>query len=249
MRKIILCLVVAFSATLTGCSTTRPLASFDTIMFTSKTVDQYRGKSICPPDGTKVSGLATALDTYVEAHPSWKGNSVTDKDIYLALISYFPCPFNPKLAPVKHAVNNDLTGHWELVPASLKIKTNLFERDPFPSTCEYFSFSEDGDMRSFQIKTPGTCPSVSASDFKKTKTLPRVIDWKLGTDGMLKVTRSDIPNYIELWKPFIVTSTFSQSGVMFEPGDLLLFMDQFMQKKGEEVGTLYFRQFRKIAGS
>jgi len=249
MKKIILCLVGIIFAGFSEFVS----AEDDMMMLIdrmAKVSRQYNGRTICSEGGRRTLGdLAKALDEYTEAHLSWRGkNNVSDKDIYLSQIRYFPCPFNPRLAPVKHAVNGDLTGHWELVPASLKIKINLFERDPFPSNCEYFAFSEDGDMRSFQMITTDTCPSVAASDFEKIKALPKVIDWRLGSDGMLKITRTDIPNYIELWDAFVVTSSFSQAGVMFEPGDLLLFMDQFMQKKREEIGTLYFRQFRKIAG-
>jgi hypothetical protein len=253
MHKNIFCLIVFLTATLAGCSTPTHFvsptmgATLDTVMQMATVADNYKGKSICA-NGATMGDLGKVAEEYSKSHPE-KGGRLSDKDIYLSLASHYPCPFNPKLAPVKQAASTDLIGHWELAPASLKIKTNVFQRDPFPSNCEYFAFSEDGDMRSFQMITPDPCPSVTASEFSKIKNLPKVIDWKLGSDGLLRITRSDIQNYIESWEAFIVTSSFSQSGVEFKPGDLLLFMAQFNKMKKEEIGTLYFRQFRKMAGS
>ena len=254
MKKFILCVVATLASIITGCSTTPTHSVSPTMGITMHTAEvmagisvEYKGKSICT-NGATMGGMGNALTEYSKAHPDKRGE-FSNKDLYLFLSSNYPCPFNPKLAPVKNAVSADLVGRWELVPASLKIKTNIFQRDPFPSNCEYFSFYEDGDMRSFQMITPDTCPSVTVSDFKKAKALPKVIDWKLGVDGALKITRTDIPGYIESWDAFIVTNSFSQAGVEFKPGDLLLFMTQFNKMKKEEIGTLYFRQFRKMVGS
>ena len=255
MKKYILCLVATLVAIFTGCSTlTKPVSPIDSIVLMGKMATEFEGKSICT-GGAKTGGLgqvfseySKALSEYTQAHPD-KGGMLSDKDIYLSLVSHFPCPFDPKLAPVGHAVSADLVGHWELVPASLKIKTNAFQQDPFPSNCEYFSFFQDGEMHSLQIMIKGACPSLVAADFRQAKAPPKVIDWKLGSDGMLKITRTDIPSHVELWEAFIAISSFSQYGVTFEPGDLLLFMAQFNQRKKEDRGTLYFRQFRKMAGS
>lgn len=266
-RGIFVCFVLVLSI-LTGCATARPpekpLGTIDTILFAAEMAKKYDGKTICMPERTVMGEIDAALNDYVGYLPKknnlpsnslliepdiLKKYSVSDKDIYLALANKFPCPFKPKLVQMFRASSSELIGQWSLVPDSLKIKTNLFEQDPFPSNCEYFLFSEGGDMRSLQLITKDACPSVTAKDFKVAKELPKVIDWKLGPDGMLKITRTDNPNYIELWETYIVTTSFSQSGVQFKTGDLLLFMAQFNQKKKEGIGTLYFRQFRKTTGS
>ena len=219
----------------------------DTIGLMAKMASDYDGKSICAKSA-KMMELAQALQEYSSAHPE-KGGRLFQKDIYVSLIERFPCPFNPKQAPVRRATNTDLFGYWELVPESIKIKTNSFRKDPFPSNCQYFSFSEDRDMRSIGMIINDACPSVTVTDFKAAKALPKVIDWKVESNGILEITRTDIPNYIESWEAFIAISSFTQSGVTFKPGDLLLFMAQFGQTKKDGIGTLYFRQFRKLAGS
>lgn len=247
MKKLILHLTSLTVMLVSAQALSQSASPMDTMGLMAKMTGDYDGKSICAK-GATMMGLAQALQEYSMAHPE-KGDRLSPKDIYVSLIERFPCPFNPKEVPLRHATNTDLFGYWALVPESLKIKTNSFRKDPFPSTCQYFSFAEDRDMRSIDMITNDACPSVTAADFKAAKALPRVIDWKVGPNGMLEITRTDIPNYIESWEAFIATNSFTQSGVTFKPGDLLLYMAQFGQTKRDGIGTLYFRQFRKLAGS
>lgn len=142
---------------------------------------QYAGKTICA-NFVKIGEIVDSFDEYSRANPE-KDSWHSLKDVYKFLANNHPCPFNPALKPVRLATNSDMVGRWELVPASLKHKINVFQRDPFPQNCEYFSFYEDGDMRSLQMITKDACPSVTASDFKAAKVLPKVIDWKLGGEG------------------------------------------------------------------
>ena|GEM_PF-5723860 len=247
MKKLALYLASLAVMLLSGHALSQPVSPMDTINLMAQMVSDYDGKSICAKSA-KVMELAQALHNYSTAHPE-KGDRLSQKDIYISLIERFPCPFNPKQAPVRRATNTDLFGYWELVPESIRIKTNLFRKDPFPSNCQYFFFSEDRDMRSIDMIVNDACPSVTVTDFKAAKALPKVIDWKVESSGNLEITRTDIPNYIESWDVFIATTSFTQSGVTFKPGDLLLFMAQFGQTKRDGLGTLYFRQFRKFAGS
>lgn len=225
------------------------LVSIDALVKAAKLSLHYKGKSICAKDAI-ARDLAQAIANYSITRPD-KGGELSNEEIYLALISHFPCPFNPKKAPVRHAVTTDLIGHWELVPASFKLNPQIFQNEIFPSNCQYFAYAEDGKRLSIDMITKGTCPTVTISDLQKLKAFPKTgtIDWKLEPKGMLKITSTVIPTYIESWETFIVDSPFSRDGVMFEPGNLLMFLNQYNQAKGEEVGTLYFRQLRKMAGS
>lgn len=247
MKRLVLCLVSLFVVVLSNHALSQSASPMDTMSLMAKMTVDYEGKSICAK-GANMMGLAEALQEYSRVHPE-KGDRLSPKDIYVSLIERFPCPFNPHQAPLRRATNTDMFGYWELVPESLKIKTNSFRKDPFPSNCQYFNFSEDRDMRSIDMIINDACPSIAPSDFKAAKALPKVIDWKLEANGMLEITRTDIPNYIESWEAFITTGSFTQSGVTFKPGDLLLFMAQFGRTKRDGIGTLYFRQFRKVAGS
>lgn len=248
-----LCLIVGLVAILSACATPKaPISDVEkfNLILGMAADPQYAGKTICA-NFVNIGGIIESFNEYSRAHPE-KDSWHSLKDIYQFLASNHPCPFNPALKPVRHAANNDMVGRWELVPASLEIKINVFQRDPFPQNCEYFSFYEDGDMRSFQMLTKNACPVVTAEDFKNAKALPKAINWKLGSDGLLKITRTDNPTYVESWEAFIVTSPFYHHAInkiQFKPGDLLLFMTKFNNVKREEVGTLYFRQFRKMAGS
>lgn len=212
----------------------------DTIMYMANLATEYSGKTICS-NGAVMGEFGKALAEYSRAHPE-KNDSLTNQDVYEALVARFPCPFNPSQVSSTPANTDSLAGFWSLVPESIALSPKIFKQDPFPSNCEYFGFYQDNALRSIQMITRDSCPTVKAEDFSR---IPNVISWRL-EKGLLEIKRSDSPSYVEVWESYVVTKNFSHKGIEFRQGDLLMFMAQYNQTKKDRIGNLYFRHFRRL---
>jgi len=212
----------------------------DTFDYMAKLTTEYNGKTICDNKAT-MGVYGEALAEYSLAHPE-KNDSLSNQDVYEALTTRFPCPFNPSHVSATKANADALVGFWALVPESIALSPKIFKQDPFPSNCEYFGFYQDNALRSIQMTTRESCPAVKAEDFSR---IPRVISWRLEKNS-LEIKRSDSPSYIEVWEPYVVTKNFTHRGIEFKQGDLLMFMAQFNQTKKDRIGNLYFRHLRRL---
>lgn len=212
----------------------------DTIDYMVKLSTDYSGRTICS-NGAVLRVFGEALTEYSQAHPE-KKDSLSNQDVYEALAARFPCPFNPSQVSTTAANADALVGFWALVPESIVLSPKIFKQDPFPSNCEYFGFYQDNALRSMQMITRESCPTVKEGDFSR---LPKVISWRLEKNS-LEIKRSDIPSYVEVWEPYVVTKNFTHKGIEFRQGDLLMFMAQFNQTKKDRIGNLYFRHLRRL---
>lgn len=212
----------------------------DTFDYMVKLGTEYAGKTICD-NGAVMAEYGQALADYSNAHPE-KNDRLTNRDVYDALVTRFPCPFSPSKIPANAASAEALNGYWGSVQESKALTPKILKQDPFPWKCEYFSFNQDGTLGSIQISTPEKCPTTKGEDFLR---LPKAITWRLGS-GSLEIRRNDDPRYIEIWEPYIVAKNFSHKGVEFKQGDLLLFMAQFNDTRKDRIGNLYFRHMRRL---
>lgn len=76
--------------------------------------------------------------------------------------------------------------------------------------------------------------------------IPAVVSWEYDLSpvyhkGVLIIKRSDVKGYGEVWEPQIVVKPFTNGGVAFQTGDLLLYLADMHTHK-----MVWIRHLRKI---
>jgi len=146
------------------------------------------------------------------------------------------------------ASEHDIPGAWEIAPVPAELQPKFFDKDPWPSKCQWYLYAKDGVLKSFDKSGPNiTCEKMSAAALEKgLETVPAVQHWHFvrnnaGTKTAVFVDRTDVPNYVEAWEVHVVTSPVVQYGVAFDKGDLLLCLANMKLEK-----IIYVRHLRKL---
>jgi len=172
-----------------------------------------------------------------------------DVEIAKAVYTLFPCPFSPfadyAAQHYRPALAKDIEGAWLYPEASQKLrfgpKSPSWSRvKALPIKCEGVAYHPDGVVLHAQIVGKMACPFASAADIEKAfGSSPKVESWTMIADGRFKISRTDIPDHLEEWDIFIITSPHERYGVQFNTGDLVAYL---RREKGNDynVATLFW---------
>lgn len=147
----------------------------------------------------------------------------------------------------KGATAKDIQGEWQLLPMPDAMQFKVLPFNPWPSECQYFSYTQKGDLKSIEkLKAP--CDVMSAAQLRETvKNVPAVVSWKYDFSvshqkGILIITRSDKKDYMEVWEPHVVDKAFAKGGEQFLEGDLILYLADMESKQ-----LVWVRHLRKLS--
>lgn len=199
-----------------------PISKFILDMFKA-----LEGNTLCSVGSVPVNAIRDRVVEHLKA--TGAGESVTQDVVEKALWTLFPCPFSPFRPELITATAKDIEGVW-LFPYDSQPYRYGPKSPQQPTTpdqavaCEAVAYYPGGELRTGVVlgaKSP--CPFRKAADLAPARKRPRVAGWTMDSDGRLKVTRSDIKDYIEEWDVYSVTRTFQSLNMEIKAGDLVAF--------------------------
>ena len=146
----------------------------------------------------------------------------------------------------RNASAKEIEGYWQLLPLPDQLEPKVLPSNPWPSECQWFAYGSDGQMKSVD-KLRGPCDSQSKAQLEQLfNSIPAVISWQYDLSpvyqkGALIIKRSDVKGYGEIWEPQIVVKPFTNGGVEFQTGDLLLYLANPQSHK-----IIWIRHLRKV---
>jgi hypothetical protein len=129
----------------------------------------------------------------------------------------------------RNATAKEIEGYWQLLPLPDAVEPKLLRSNPWPAPCQWFSYSPTGDLKSIEA-TKSPCDPLTTKQLDETFAhVPAAVFWKYDLSpvyqkGVILVTRSDVKAYGEMWDPQIVVKRFTNNGVEFTEGDLVLYL-------------------------
>jgi len=146
----------------------------------------------------------------------------------------------------RNATQQEITGNWQLLPLPDSLEPKEFKSNPWPATCQWYSYSSAGSLKSIDT-TNQPCRPLSSKQLDEALTaVPAIVSWKYDLSpvyqkALIIISRSDVQHYAEYWMPHIVTNTFSKDGVEFREGDLLLYLLNMQEHK-----IMWIRHLRRM---
>jgi hypothetical protein len=146
----------------------------------------------------------------------------------------------------RNASAEEIEGYWQLVPLPEQLEPKLLPTNPWPAECQWFSYGSNGQLKSFD-KLHGPCEQQSKAQLEQVfNAIPAVVSWQYDMSPVyhkaaLIIKRSDVKGYGEIWEPQIVVKPFTNGGVTFQAGDLLLYLADMHAHK-----MVWIRHLRKI---
>jgi hypothetical protein len=147
----------------------------------------------------------------------------------------------------RNASAKEMEGYWQLLPLPDELEPKVLPSNPWPAECQWFSYASDGQMKSMD-KLRGPCDLQSKAQLEQVfNSIPAVISWQYDMSpvyhkAVLVITRSDVKGYREIWEPQIVVKPFTNHGVEFQTGDLLLYLADLQSHK-----MVWIRHLRKVS--
>jgi hypothetical protein len=141
-----------------------------------------------------------------------------------------------------------ITGNWVLLPLPDTMQPKVMPANLWPAECQWYSYKPEGSVKS-QYKFRRPCDVLTSTQLDEyVADIPDVVSWKLitpplGNTRLMLVSRSDVKNYGEVWEPRIALTTFTKDGVVFEKGDLIMYLVDVKQHR-----LLWIRHLRKLNG-
>jgi hypothetical protein len=178
------------------------------------------------------------------------GETVTQDAVEKAVLTLFPCPFSPLRPELVAATAKNIAGVWlfpyDSQPYRYGSKSPLQPTSPDQAiSCEVIGYYAGGELRtgtSMGAKTP--CPFRKAADVDPARKRPRVANWKMTSNGHLKVTRSDIKDYVEEWDIYLVTKAFQVLNMEIKARDLVAFRRS--EKDSDRNASTEFRHLQRL---
>jgi len=146
----------------------------------------------------------------------------------------------------RNASAAEIEGYWQLLPLPEQLEPKILPANPWPAQCQWFSYGSNGQMKSID-KLRGPCEPASRAELDKVfRVIPAVISWQYDLSpvyhkGALLIKRNDVKGYGEIWDPQIVVKPFTNGGVEFQAGDLLLYLADLQSHK-----IVWIRHLRKV---
>lgn len=210
-------------------------------------VADQRDKTICVPPKATFRDVVMPMLDFIRLHHPDRTEAFTNEDLYEALATLNPCPFDASANGAVEAAMEQVLGAWRLTADSRGLSPSVFNRDPYPVACAAIDFFADGDVRTVVSNDPSPCPPVPATAMTAKHETPRTIAWTYHPPNVLTLTRPDEPGFIEVWKVYLVDRPFVARDVTFKQGDLLMYLVQYNDQRATTFRTLYFRHLERLA--
>lgn len=146
----------------------------------------------------------------------------------------------------RNATREEILGNWRLIPLPDALEPKFLKSNPWPSACQWFSYSDSNVLKSID-HTTSPCEEMTSADLTKVVLeVAPIVSWKYDISptfkkALLIISRSDVKGYAEYWEPHLVTETFSNQGVTFDKGDLLLYLVNLQEHK-----LIWIRHLRRL---
>ena len=176
--------------------------------------------------------------------------SATPLQVETAIWTRFPCPFSPYRPELLRATAKDTEGAWlfphDSQPYRYGPKSPQQPTDPAKAiACEAVGFFPNGELRTGAVLgAKRACPFRKAADLNPARKAPRVASWAMVSDGRIRITRSDLKDYVEEWDVYLATKTFHALNMEIMAGDLVMFQ---RRGQGNEVNAATeFRHLQRL---
>lgn len=208
----------------------------------------HQGITLCMLGNVPVAVVRSMVVEQLKA--SGAAETVTQQQVETAIWTHFPCPFSPYRAEVLPATAKNLEGVWlfpyDSQPYRYGSKSPQQPSDPDKAiACEIVGYLPNGELRTGVVlgaKTP--CPFRKAADLNPARKSPRVASWTMTSEGRLKVTRSDIRDYVEEWDVYAVTRAFQALNMEIKVGDLIAYLRR--DKDNDVNAATEFRHLQRL---
>jgi len=217
-----------------------------TMAITEQLVRSMSGKTICAPALVEGTDVGAAIQRFGELHPE-RREALTNEDLYHALVTQWPCPFDPAAAGAIPATTEQVAGFWwQLAADSRRQVPAVMNPDPYPVDCAALTFRNDGRLDRLVVPNGSPCPTFRIRDLVAAPAAPTTVGWTLTAPNALTITRFDQPGFLEVWNVWTVDAPFDRSGAHFESGDLLMYLKRYNRFEDHDI-TLYFRHLKRVA--
>jgi hypothetical protein len=209
----------------------------------------HQGNTLCMLGNVPVPVVRALVVEQLKASGVGAGESASQQQVETAIWTRFPCPFSPYRAEVVPATAKDVQGAWlspedsqpyRYGPRSAKQPATRAEA----ITCEAVGYFPKGELRTGTVVGSKTCPFRKAADLNPARKRPRVANWSMPSDGRLKVTRSDVNDYIEEWDVYAVTKSFQALNMEIKAGDLIAYLRR--DKDNDVNAATEFRHLQRL---
>jgi hypothetical protein len=145
----------------------------------------------------------------------------------------------------RNATAAEIQGNWQLLPLPTALEPSGFS-NPWPSECQLFGYYATGELKSVD-KLRGPCEATTSEQADHVfAAVPHVVTWRYDMSpvyqkAVIVVTRSDVNNYMEVWDPQLVTTSFTKDGAEFKQGDLILYLANLHDHK-----IVWIRHLRRL---
>ena len=188
---------------------------------------KQNGMSLCMPQGASRESVRAALKDRLDGLDT--NNNQNANAIAIAIYTTFPCPISPFREELRKATKKDIEGVWLYPETSMKLRfgpksTSWSKNAAMPIKCESIAYYPGGEARTLQFVGPKmACFSRSKDMDMLHQSNPKVESWQMIREGMVEISRTDVPNQIEEWEVFSVVKPFEMFKVQFKGGDLLAY--------------------------
>ena len=210
----------------------------------------HQGKTLCMLGDVPVGKVRGMVIERLKATGVGAGQSAAQEQVEKAIWSLFPCPFSPYRAEVLPATAKDVEGVW-LFPHDAqpyRYGPNSAQQPTSPDqaiACEAVGYYPKGELRTGAVMGANTtCPFKKAADLAAARKRPRVTSWEMVTNGRLKVTRTDVKDYIEEWDVYAVTKPFQALNLEIKAGDLIAYLRR--TKDNDVNAATEFRHLQRL---
>ena len=208
----------------------------------------HQGKTLCMLGNVPVPVVRSLVVDQLKA--SGVSGTATQEQVENAVWTRFPCPFSPYRAELLPATAKDVEGVWlfpyDSQPYRYGPKSPMQPTDPAKAiACEVVGYFPAGELRTGAVLgAKRACPFCKAADINPARKAPRVASWAMAADGRLKVTRSDLKDYIEEWDVYVVTKGFQALNMEIKVGDLIAFLRR--EKDNDVNASTEFRHLQRL---
>ena len=210
----------------------------------------HQGKTLCMLGDVPVGKARGMVVEALKASGVGAGQSATREQVETAIWTLFPCPFSPYRAELLPATAKDIEGVW------------LFPHDAQPYrygpnssqqpvsadkaiACEAVGYYPKGELRTGVVMGANTpCPFKKAADLAAARKRPRIVNWAMTANGRLKVTRTDVKDYIEEWDVYVATKSFAALNLEIKVGDLIAYLRR--DKDNDVNAATEFRHLQRL---
>lgn len=188
---------------------------------------RHNEKYLCLSSDSSLPIIRQSITDYIKSNG---GNiPASADDTAIAAYTLYACPFTPYREELRLANAKDITGVWLYPESSQKLRfgpqSPMWEQTKqLPIKCESVAYYDGGEARNAQITGRLSCPFSTAKDMDMSRKNPNIVQWKMLSDGKLKITRTDLLNHIEEWEVFTVTMPFEAATIQFDQGDLVAYL-------------------------